>query len=157
MKKIMWLMHDCSLQCFLLQCEMMLICVINKLVHQVIIVFLKKKIAVEILNIEVILIMMLFQAVISLWCRVTSARVLFLDAINRLWWSSSICTLDYDRRFASLSRQFLSLGNLPSQIESSSTIWIRLSNSDDNFDTNLIPSRRSPFWLNFDLFLIKVD
>ena len=35
------------------------------------------------------------------------------------------------------------LGDLPSQIESSLMIQIRISNSDDNFDTNPIPSQRS--------------
>ena len=34
----------------------------------------------------------------------------------------------------------VSLGDLPSQIESSSTIQIRISNWDDDFDTNPIPS-----------------
>ena len=55
----------------------------------------------------------------------------------------------------------LSLGDLPSQIESSSTIRCRISNSDDDFDMNPIPSRwwsrRSWFWLNFALFFIKVN
>ena len=36
----------------------------------------------------------------------------------------------------------VSLGNLPSQIESSLTIQIGISNSDDDFNTNLIPSQR---------------
>ena len=52
----------------------------------------------------------------------------------------------------------LSLGNLPSQIESSPTI--RISNSDDDFDTNLISSQRSSrlswYQLKFDLCSIKV-
>ena len=59
----------------------------------------------------------------------------------------------------------LSLGDLPSQIELSSTIWIQIPNLDDDFDTNPIPSRRMnrrlnrrlQFQLNFDLYLIKVD
>ena len=57
----------------------------------------------------------------------------------------------------------LSLGDLPSQIKSSSTIQICISNSDDDCDTNPIPiqrssrrsSRRSRFCLNLISFGLK--
>ena len=39
----------------------------------------------------------------------------------------------------------------------SNRIVVDDSNSDDNFDTNPIPSRQLRFRLNFDLFLIKVN
>ena len=55
----------------------------------------------------------------------------------------------------------LSLGDLQSQIKLSSTNQIGIPNLDNDFHRYLIPSqrssRRSQFWLNFDLFLIKVN
>ena len=55
----------------------------------------------------------------------------------------------------------LRFGDADKQIESSTIqIW-NSTNSDNNYDTNPIPttilSRRLQFWSNFDLFLIKVD
>ena len=52
----------------------------------------------------------------------------------------------------------LSSGDLPSQIESSSMIQIWISNSDDDLDTNPIPSRRLSRGSGFKLiFFIKID
>ena len=55
----------------------------------------------------------------------------------------------------------VSLGNLPSQINSSSSIRIWIPNSDDDYDTISISmtilSQQSRFRSNFDLFLIKID
>ena len=67
----------------------------------------------------------------------------------------------------------VSLGDLPSRINSSLSIWIQIPNSDDDYNTNSISnldndydtnlnarqrsSRRLRFGYNFDLVSIKID